>query len=56
MRVFQRDNAAAHNIHLTGSFQEVNLIILDFPASSPDLNSIENIWRWIKREVYKNGL
>ncbi|CAB1445847.1 unnamed protein product [Pleuronectes platessa] len=25
-------------------------------TSSPDLNPIENIWGWMAREVYKNGL
>uniref|UniRef100_A0A3P9N8F0 Tc1-like transposase DDE domain-containing protein n=1 Tax=Poecilia reticulata TaxID=8081 RepID=A0A3P9N8F0_POERE len=54
--VFQQDNAAVHNAHLTKEFfQENNITLLDHPACSPDLNPIENIWGWMAREVYKNG-
>ncbi|RXN06888.1 Transposable element Tc3 transposase [Labeo rohita] len=39
--VFQQDNAAVHNAHLT---KENNVPLLDHPACSPDLNPIENVW------------
>ncbi|CAB1452154.1 unnamed protein product [Pleuronectes platessa] len=55
--VFQQDNAPIHNARLTKTFfQENNITLLDHPACSPDLNPIENIWGWMAREVYKNGL
>uniref|UniRef100_A0A671TRP7 Tc1-like transposase DDE domain-containing protein n=1 Tax=Sparus aurata TaxID=8175 RepID=A0A671TRP7_SPAAU len=49
--VFQQDNAAVHNAHLTKDlFQRNNVTLLDHPACSPDLNPIENIWGWMARE------
>uniref|UniRef100_A0AAZ1X6V0 Tc1-like transposase DDE domain-containing protein n=1 Tax=Oreochromis aureus TaxID=47969 RepID=A0AAZ1X6V0_OREAU len=45
--VFQQDNATVHN--------ENNITLLDDPVSFPDLNSNENLWGWMAREVYKNG-
>ena len=51
--VFQQDNAAVHNLCLTKDFfQENNVALLNYPACSAGLNLIENIRRWIAREVY----
>lgn len=42
--VFQQDNVAVHNAHLTkGFFQENNVAFLNHPVCSPDLNPIENV-------------
>lgn len=50
--VFQQDNAIVCNPLLSKDFlQENNVALLDHPASSPDLNPTENIWRWTAREV-----
>uniref|UniRef100_A0A3Q2W2Q7 Tc1-like transposase DDE domain-containing protein n=1 Tax=Haplochromis burtoni TaxID=8153 RepID=A0A3Q2W2Q7_HAPBU len=54
--VFQQDNALVHNARRTRDyFQENNITILDHPASSPDLNPVENLWGWMARKVYKKG-
>jgi hypothetical protein len=43
--IFQQDNAS---IHMSGHslvwFAEKNIPLLDWPARSPDLNPIENLW------------
>ena len=54
--IFQHDIAPLHTSRLTKSFlQERNLKVLKWPAHSPDLNPIENVWGLLAGEVYSNG-
>ena len=50
--VFQQDNASSHTAkHTRAFFTEVGLTVLPWPANSPDLNPIENIWSVLKQRV-----
>ena len=54
--IFQQDNASIHNSKATKAFfRERNIKVMDWPARSPDLNPIENIWGLITQKVYENG-
>jgi hypothetical protein len=43
--IFQQDNAVIHKSgHSLAWFAEKSIPLLDWPARSPDLNPIENLW------------
>ncbi|XP_037944167.1 protein slit-like [Teleopsis dalmanni] len=54
--IFQQDNAAIHVSKLSKSyFSSKQITVMNWPARSPDLNPIENLWGIISRKVYAKG-
>lgn len=50
--IFQDDNAPVHRSRATKTFMEDNHInTMEWPAQSPDINIIENLWLKIKRKI-----
>lgn len=52
---FQQNNAPAHTSeYTTKRIEELKIPMIEWPAKSPDLNIIENIWAIISRDLYHN--
>ena len=56
-RIFMHDNAAIHKAKIVKKYlTDEEVEVLPWPARSPDLNSIENIWAMMQRKVYDRML
>ncbi len=50
--IFQQDLAHAHTAKSTKSWLNDHAVdVLDWPANSPDLKPIENLWSIVKRKM-----
>ena len=50
--MLQQDNARPHVSKMTTAFLESRIKTLKWPAHSPDLSPIENVWKLLKDIIY----
>jgi len=54
--ILQQDGARAHTANNTMSFlNEEGVRVLEWPARSPDISPIENLWSVLKHDVYQRN-
>lgn len=52
--IFQQDNAPCHSANrIKDFFAQNNIKTIQWPANSPDLNCIENLWSWLDLKLSK---
>jgi transposase len=50
-----QDLAPPHRATKTYKFLErEDIEVMEWPGNAPDMNPIENIWSWLKNEIYIN--
>lgn len=54
---FQQDGATAHTAKSVQTWmKENNVMVLQNPPKSPDLNPIENVWAWMDRQLIREQI
>ena len=52
--IFQHDNSSIHTASIVKNYlRKSKFAVLEWPANSPDLNPIETLWAYIRRELDK---
>ena len=55
--IFQQDNAPCHSaLKVQNWFKENNINTMEWPANSPDLNCIENLWSWLDQMLARRRI
>ena len=56
LAVFMQDNALCHIAKSVKIFlSEEDVIVMEWPAQSPDMNPIENVWKLLNERSKKNN-